>query len=129
MAACLPMNINHHYVCMEIAKTPAEQKQGLSGRKAIKDNYAMLFDMRMLGFNYRAFWAMQGMEFPIDIIWIKDKTIVTINYSINPCKEKNLLNCQLFGGFPVDYVIETKAGNANTWGLYINQKINIKVAK
>ena len=127
MPACLPVDLNHHQVCLEVAKTPQQQKRGLSGRKSIKDNYGMLFDMRPLGFNNRAFWAMQDMKFPIDMIWIKDNTILTISYNVQPCKEKDIKKCQLFGGFPVDYVIETKAGNATRWGIYISQKIQFSM--
>lgn len=124
MPVCLPADLNNHHVCLEIVKTTQQQKQGLVGRKSIKNDYGMLFDMRSLGTQKRAFWAMQGMKFPIDIIWISNNKIITINYNVQPCKSNDISKCQLFGGFPVDYVIETKAGNANNWGLYISQNIN-----
>lgn len=124
---CTPVDINQHPVCMAIARTVAQQSKGLSGKKSIQDNYAMLFDMRSLGFNNRAFWTMQGMKFAIDMIFIKDNKILTITYAVPPCKYSEISKCSLFGGFPVDYVIETKSGNANKWGLHINQKINITV--
>lgn len=124
MPGCMPVDINHHQVCVEIVKTTAQQSKGLAGKKSIKDNYAMLFDMRSLGFNNRAFWSMQGMKFPIDMIFVANKKIITITYNIKPCKYSDLYKCEVFGGFPVDYVIETKSGNANKWGLYINQNID-----
>jgi uncharacterized membrane protein (UPF0127 family) len=126
MPACLPVNINNHQICMEIAKTPTQQKKGLVGKKSIKNDYAMLFDMRSLGFERRAFWSMQDMKFPIDMIFIQNKKIITINYNIKPCKYNEINKCQVFGGFPVDYAIETKSGNANKWGLFISQSIDIK---
>lgn len=125
MSACLPVDINHHPVCIEVTRSREQQIRGLAGKKAIKSNYAMLFDMRSLGFERREFWTMQGMKFSIDMIFIKNNKIITITYNIKPCKSVNMSKCQVFGGFPVDYVIETKAGNANKWGLFISQMVNI----
>jgi uncharacterized membrane protein (UPF0127 family) len=127
MPACLPVDINHHPVCIEVAKSREQQIRGLAGKKATKGNYAMVFDMHSLGFERRAFWTMQGMKFPIDMIFIKNNKIITITYNIKPCKSVDMSKCQVFGGFPVDYVIETKAGNANKWGLFISQTVNIFV--
>ncbi|MBP9741779.1 MAG: DUF192 domain-containing protein [Burkholderiales bacterium] len=124
MVACIPVDINHNQVCVETAKTLLQQSQGLAGRKSIKDNYAMLFDMRSLGTTSRAFWTMQSMKFPLDMVFIKDNKIITIMYGVKPCNYDDMNKCQVFGGFPVEYVIETKAGNANKWGLHISQHIN-----
>ena len=79
------------------------------------------------------------MKFPIDMIFIKDNKIITINYNLKPCKytsvhtsmhtnvHTSVPKCQVFGGFPVDYVIKTSAGNTNKWGLFINQNFNVVV--
>lgn len=124
MVACIPVDINHNQVCVEVAKTLLQQSKGLAGRKSIKNDYAMLFDMRSLGAASRAFWTMQGMKFPLDMVFIKDNKIITIMYDVKPCNYDDINKCQVFGGFPMDYVIETKSGNANKWGLHISQQIN-----
>ena len=54
---------------VELALTPQEQEQGLSGRKELKEDKGMLFV-----FNHIAqypFW-MKDMNFALDIIWLSD---------------------------------------------------------
>ena len=52
---------------VELALTPAQREQGLSGHKPLQDNEGMLFVFDEPG-TYN-FW-MKDMLFPIDIIWI-----------------------------------------------------------
>src|SRR3989344_5618121 len=66
---------------VDIADNPISQAKGLSGREFIEDNKGMLF---LFG-NYgkRSFW-MQGMKFPLDIIWISDDKIVGVSENLPP---------------------------------------------
>src|SRR3989344_7888462 len=71
---------------VELALTPAEQAQGLSGRQSLNENEGMLFVFDQPGKYY--FW-MQDMNFPIDIIWIAeedsgDRKIVYIKKDAQP---------------------------------------------
>lgn len=52
---------------VELALTPVERAQGLSGRNELKENEGMLFIFDKPG-RY-PFW-MKDMNFPIDIIWL-----------------------------------------------------------
>jgi hypothetical protein len=54
-------------VMVDLALTPAEQEQGLSGRKDLAENQGMLFVFNTPG-KY-SFW-MKDMNFPIDMIWL-----------------------------------------------------------
>ena len=54
---------------VDLAVTAEEQKNGLSGRKELKENEGMLFVFNYI--NKHSFW-MKDMNFPIDIIWIGD---------------------------------------------------------
>jgi uncharacterized protein len=54
---------------VELALTPKEQEQGLSGRENLKNDEGMLFIFQKSSKNY--FW-MKDMNFPIDIIWIDE---------------------------------------------------------
>lgn len=60
-------------VIAEIASTPEAQRQGLSGRVSLGDDEGMLFVYSQPG-PYQ-FW-MKGMRFPLDVIWLRDGTVV-----------------------------------------------------
>lgn len=69
-------------VVAEIASTPQEQEQGLSGRSSLPEGKAMLFvfaEPQVL-----SFW-MKDMHFPIDIIWIgADDSVLGSEQHISP---------------------------------------------
>ncbi len=60
-------------ISVELAITKEEQVQGLANREAIPENHGMLFVYP--NYQMSGFW-MKGMQFPLDIIWIKDERIV-----------------------------------------------------
>ena len=103
---------------VDIADNPISQAKGLSGREFIEDNKGMLF---LFG-NYgkRSFW-MQGMKFPLDIIWISDDKIVGVSENLPPA---------VFGEMKVydspenvDKVLEINAGLFRKFGFKIGDKI------
>ncbi len=67
---------------VELSVTQEEQKQGLSGRKGLKDDEGILFVFRKPAVYY--FW-MKDMNFPIDIIWIgEDLRVIYIKKDARP---------------------------------------------
>ena len=79
------IQIGDTVIPVELARTPAEQKQGLSYRTSLGKNKGMLFIFEKPGL-YR-FW-MPNMNFPIDMIWINEnKRIVSINENVPPLKD------------------------------------------
>lgn len=93
---------------VELARTPAEQAQGLSDHAPLADNQGMLFifpDQQV-----RQFW-MKDMLFPLDIIWLSNNRIIKIDRNLAPEgeKPKNLYSSNL----PVDRVLEINAGWAD----------------
>jgi uncharacterized membrane protein (UPF0127 family) len=67
---------------VDLALTPGEQEQGLSGRSALKEDEGMLFVFQRSG-RY-PFW-MKDMNFAIDIIWLsEDMKIVYIKKDARP---------------------------------------------
>lgn len=121
---CMPAMINNHQVCLEFAKAVPAQIQGLSNKKSIPDDYALVFDTASLGKGKAVFFTMSGMKFPIDIIFVKNNKILLIEYNVKPCKTTPD-KCQVFGGFPVDMVLETKVGNVSKWGIQMFQQFNV----
>lgn len=122
--ACLPTVINNIQVCLEFVQ-PTSQVQGLVGKKSIPDNYGLVYDVRPIGKKKVAFFNMAGVKFPTDIIFIRNNKIQLINYNVQGCSKPEK-KCPVYGGFPVDYVIQTKAGNADKWKLDLYQKFVIK---
>jgi uncharacterized membrane protein (UPF0127 family) len=52
---------------VDLALTPPEQEQGLSGRTELKENEGMLF---VFGHPDKYLFWMKDMNFPIDMVWI-----------------------------------------------------------
>ncbi len=89
---------------IEIADSPEERMQGLSGRKEIPDDYGMLFIFSTPG-SY-GFW-MKDMETSIDIAWIGDEgEILGVERSVAP----STYPTSFYPPVPVRYVLETRAG-------------------
>ncbi len=101
---------------VDIADTVTKQGQGLSGRPSLEENEGMLFIFK--GEGDRTFW-MKDMNFPIDMIWIKDNRIVGFAENAVPEPEKSVFALTLYRSpEPVDKVLEVRAG--------VVQKLQIK---
>jgi len=89
---------------VDLALTPEEQMQGLSGRSALREDEGMLFVFDNPG-KY-LFW-MKNMNFSIDIIWIgEDLHIVYIKKDAKP-----ELYLETYGpDKDAKYVLEVNAG-------------------
>jgi len=110
--------INNHPVEVELARTEAEQTQGLSNHAPLKDNQGMLFVFNEL--TPRTFW-MKNMNFPIDIIWIKDNTIIKISHNLPP-EGDNPKNVYKSDG-AINNVLEVNSGWAQKNNINIGDKI------
>ncbi len=102
----------------EVADTPALQQLGLSYRKSIGPNNAMLFVFGMPG-DYK-FW-MKDMNFPLDIIWLSsDKKIIYIKKDLSPQTYP-----QSFGpATSTQYVIEVAQGTVERLKLVPSQVVS-----
>ncbi len=102
---------------VDLALTPEVQTEGLSGRLGLPEGEGMLFVFPSSG--QYDFW-MQGMTFPIDIIWIdEEKEIIYI--------KKNALPEDPFQTFGPEekskYVLETVAGFSEKYNLQVGDKV------
>jgi uncharacterized membrane protein (UPF0127 family) len=91
----------------DIADTPEKRSLGLGVRDSMAEGEGMLFLLETS--SRQPFW-MNGMKFPIDIIWINsDKEVVHIEHSLEPCPSP--VDCPNYA--PDEealYVLETVAG-------------------
>ncbi|MFZ5364365.1 MAG: DUF192 domain-containing protein [Patescibacteria group bacterium] len=109
-------------VKVEIADEPLEMSKGLSNRKSLDKNHGMLFVFSTPG--QPAFW-MKDMEFSIDIIWIKDDTIVDIAPNL-PVVAAEFLSTYS-PREPANYVLEVNAGFAAEHGIKVGDRVEIKI--
>lgn len=97
--------INGKKIFLEIADTPQKQAKGLMYIKRLPEDYGMIFLFSRA--ELRSFW-MKNVEIPLDIIFIRDKKIITIYKNVEvDNQEKNTL---YKSAFKSDCVIEVNAG-------------------
>jgi uncharacterized membrane protein (UPF0127 family) len=78
----IEVRIGRLVVTAELARTPEERTQGLSGRSALPDDAGMLFVFP--NEQQPTFW-MKDMRFPLDVVWISgDKHVVAVTEQIPP---------------------------------------------
>ena len=104
---------------VDLATTPQERQQGLSGRESLEENEGLLFIFEEP--SVRNFW-MKEMLFPIDIIWIsEDLRIVHISKDLQPESYPETFNSKE----PVLYVLEVNAQNAEKKGILIGDEVEL----
>ncbi len=112
--------IDGHKIKVEIAKSPAELYHGLSDRSNLDQDAGMLFlfpDLKERQF------VMRRMNFPLDIIFIKQGLIKKIDFSLKP-EGKVVHNIYSSQGL-VDSVLEINGGLSKDWGLKVGDKVII----
>ncbi|MBI4132495.1 MAG: DUF192 domain-containing protein [Candidatus Sungbacteria bacterium] len=109
---------------LDIADTPALREQGLAGRPALPRNGGMIF---LFDYPDRHVFWMKGMQFPIDIFWIRGDTIVAIQERAEPPKPGATVEIleHFVPSGPADIVIETQAGVAREFGVRPGQRVRI----
>ena len=107
---------------VDLALTPAEQAQGLSGRQSLKDDEGMLFVFPTTDIDQiHKFW-MKDMNFSIDMIWIdKNMQVVYIEKNAKPESYPNV-----FGpDSDAPYVLEVVSGFADKNNLKVGDRVQI----
>jgi len=106
--------INSHDFYLDVALTPQQKEIGLAKYTSLPDNKAMYFPFDHE--DYYSFW-MKGMHFPIDIIFLRNKKIVTI-YSSVPTPSQGQTNSfpMYKPKSPADSVLEINAGLSEKYG-------------
>ena len=115
----LKLQIRNQVFQVDVAVSPEEHVKGLSGRTSMAENKGMLFifDTKQ----QYSFW-MKEMNFPLDMVWIDDKTIVDI--SKNVPVEKGYPLPTYTPQKPVNRVLEINAGLADKYGFQIGDTVN-----
>jgi len=102
---------------VELAATPAQRAQGLSGRSPLATGTGMLFVFEEE--RRHSFW-MKDMRFPLDILWIDSQCVladITEN-APKPEPDQALNDLPTFApAAPVKYVLEVNGGIARQAGV------------
>jgi uncharacterized membrane protein (UPF0127 family) len=109
-------------VSAEIAATPEERGAGLSGRTELPDGTGMLFIFDQPGLY--PFW-MRAMNFPIDIVWIMDTTVVSVAPDVSAALADQLKTKVSSG--PANRVLELPAGYAEAHGVVAGATLDIRL--
>lgn len=115
------VQIGDNQIKVELAETPKQQSQGLSGRQSLGNDEGMLFMYEQPGFQH--FW-MKDMNFPIDIIWIGgDEVIVGITENLTPDTYPETFSSVE----PSQYVLEVNAGYTQEHGISQGDIVTIRL--
>lgn len=117
------ITINKHKFNLELAKTSEQQIAGLSGRSSLPQDQGMLFIFDTPG--YYSFW-MKKMKFPIDIIFIKDDLIVSIEKNAKPPVSTDTNPPLYKPEEPANKVIEINAGLSDKYNIKKGDTVEIK---
>ncbi|EKD33441.1 MAG: hypothetical protein ACD_76C00029G0006 [uncultured bacterium] len=112
---------NNAIINAEVAVDLKDQVIGLSGRESLDPDSGMLFVYESE--DIRNFW-MRGMNFPIDIIWIKDDTVVGFEENV-PMPGNSDEIARVSSDVAVDMVLEVSAGFCAKNSLVVGDSLDI----
>ena len=115
------MRVGGVNVAIEIADTIGKQQQGLSGRERLPEDHGMYFPMGPP--QTYTFW-MKDMQFPLDIIWIRDGHIVDISENV-PYPVGDHPPAVVQPKEPATGVLEVNAGFTEKHAIKIGDSISI----
>ena len=117
------VTINKQIFTVEIAKADQDKQIGLTKYRNIADYQGMLFvfdSPDIIGF-----W-MKNMKFPIDIIFIKDDTIISIAEK-SPIVTKDAQPTIYKPDSPSNYVLEINSGLVSKNKIKVGDKVKIEL--
>jgi uncharacterized membrane protein (UPF0127 family) len=115
------ISLGGEVINLELAKTPAEREQGLSGRPFLSTNQGMLFIFPESG--RPGFW-MKDMNFPLDIVWLQSRRIVDLTVEIQPPVGQNEPLKIYRPQVDVNRVLEIPSGTIERLGLKIGDEVD-----
>ena len=113
-----------HIFDVEVVKDSTNQQIGLTKYNSLKENQGMLFIFEQPG-TY-GFW-MKNMKFPIDIIFIRNDTVVSIAQEVPPV-EKDAANPKIYQPIaPADRVLEISSGLVKKYNIKDGDKVKFEL--
>ena len=112
------VRIDTHTFTVDVAVTPLEKMNGLSGRDPLPENHGMLFV-----YDHKEkyeFW-MKGMKFPLDFIWIADHTVVQLTENVPA--PTGLIPAIVKPTQSIDKILEVSAGSIKTKSIKVGDVV------
>lgn len=116
------VTIGNQVFTVGVATTSAQQQIGLTGSASLPQNEGMLFVFDTP--DYYNFWT-KNMKFPIDIIFIKDGKIISINEDAKPVSQ-NMAPEYYQPENPVDEVLEINSGLIKKYNIKKGDNVSIQ---
>lgn len=108
--------IGEKEITVEVAKSNEERAKGLSNREKLDENTGMVF---VFNKNSKPSFWMKDTKIALDIIWINDDKVVSINKNVQPEPNKKDYDLKKYPApSEIDYVLEVNGG--------FSEKNNIK---
>ena len=123
IAKTATVTINKITFSAEVANTTKKKELGLSERKSLEQNKAMLFPFEKEG--YYPFW-MKNMKFPIDILYLSKNKVVQIIEEAKPPRN-NEAPIIYTPQEPIDAVFEINAGSSKKYNIKVGDTVTIKM--
>lgn len=114
------LSVEGKKIKVELALTPQERAQGLSGRSALCAGCGMLFVFEKKGIY--PFW-MKDMRFDLDILWIDGAKIVQIDRRVPFAGGAEIVRSPKIA---VDRVLEIRSGESDRLGLKEGDEIKLE---
>lgn len=108
-------------IIVDIADTPEERAQGLSGRESLGANEGMLF---IFDEPQIPQFSMRDMNFPIDIVWISEDLNVV---AVTPTIAVETYPDTFVPPGPIKYVLEVNSGLSASRGWLAGDKVELKL--
>ena len=109
------LSINGHSFTVEVASTALQKSTGLSFRAGLADDHGMLFTFATP--SVQNFW-MKDMNFPLDMIWIGNDTVLGFAENAAPQPGDPLWKLKIYSSPPdTDTVLEVTAGTVARDGI------------
>lgn len=108
---------------LEIVSDPVSQAKGLSGRESLPEDTGMLFVFSRPKVQH--FW-MKDMYFPIDVVWIRDFTIIGFSENVLHPELTEGKTARMKSPEVADMVLELNAGQIEKYHLKEGDKLKIE---
>lgn len=112
------VRIGSHTFTVDVAVTPLEKMKGLGGKNSLPANHGLLFV-----YDHKEkyeFW-MKGMKFPLDFLWIADRTVVDLRENVPA--PSGLIPAIVKPNVAADKILEVAAGTIKERGLKIGDTV------
>lgn len=106
---------------VDIADTIGKQHKGLSGRESLPADQGMYFPMGQPAIY--TFW-MKDMQFPLDIIWIRDGHVVDITENV-PYPVGGQQSVSVQPKEPADAVLEVNTDFTEKYGVKVGDTVEL----